>query len=460
MRSLSTLDEHLHEPARLTDGLGTQDRRHGDPRHAHSEPPLLRRGLVEPHSRKFRIDERAIGDESIARRTRFSREVVSHHAEVIQRHVCELGASSAFAHRPDAGRGGLKALVYLDEAPCVEFDAGALSPISRVFGVRPAATRMSEPSIVRVPAGVCTRRRTVSPERPSTTLWCGAKHDLDTILFEHRPERPWPRRDLHGRAVAPRIPESSHDCRNAGTPARTLPPRIRRRATMTCDGSQSSSSASTWVSGRAAARPGTSGTVARVPRLRKRRSATMRRGTAVRGIFTSIVRGPTRDPSPRRNSRCATENFFWCVVIRPSTIVALALPVYQPCLPLGPRSARRTRRPGRRGWRPWRFESVLAWQAGDVGHEPPIKPRSITTTGRPCCARSQARYLPASPPPRTAFSMCMVSVMVASPMGRRAHGPAARAYARMARVMRHSCRRLGSSAAHRCRDGEQLSHDR
>ena len=40
------------------------------------------------------------------------------------------------------------------------------------------------------------------------------------------------------------------------------------------------------------------------------------------------------------------------------------------------------------------------------GHDPPIKARSITTTGRPCCARSQARYLPASPPPRTTFSMC------------------------------------------------------
>ena len=46
------------------------------------------------------------------------------------------------------------------------------------------------------------------------------------------------------------------------------------------------------------------------------------------------------------------------------------------------------------------------------GHEPPIKARSITTTGRPCCAKSQARYLPASPPPRTTFSMCTVSFMV------------------------------------------------
>lgn len=43
------------------------------------------------------------------------------------------------------------------------------------------------------------------------------------------------------------------------------------------------------------------------------------------------------------------------------------------------------------------------------GHEPPIRARSITTTGRPCRASSHAMYLPASPPPRTAFSMCEVS---------------------------------------------------
>src|SRR3954451_18800211 len=46
------------------------------------------------------------------------------------------------------------------------------------------------------------------------------------------------------------------------------------------------------------------------------------------------------------------------------------------------------------------------------GHDPPIKARSITTTGRPCWASSHARYLPASPPPRTTFSICTVSFMV------------------------------------------------
>src|SRR6187401_1205707 len=46
------------------------------------------------------------------------------------------------------------------------------------------------------------------------------------------------------------------------------------------------------------------------------------------------------------------------------------------------------------------------------GHDPPTSARSITTTARPCWARSHAMYLPASPPPRTTFSMCTVSVMV------------------------------------------------
>ena len=43
---------------------------------------------------------------------------------------------------------------------------------------------MSEPSIVRSPAGVLTRRRTEPPERPSTSLCVGAQHDVDAILLE------------------------------------------------------------------------------------------------------------------------------------------------------------------------------------------------------------------------------------------------------------------------------------
>src|SRR5690554_1045102 len=43
-----------------------------------------------------------------------------------------------------------------------------------------------------------------------------------------------------------------------------------------------------------------------------------------------------------------------------------------------------------------------------LGHEPPINPRSITTTRRPCSAKVHAMYLPASPPPRTRFSIFSV----------------------------------------------------
>src|SRR6188508_2214881 len=45
------------------------------------------------------------------------------------------------------------------------------------------------------------------------------------------------------------------------------------------------------------------------------------------------------------------------------------------------------------------------------GQDPPTSARSITTTARPCWARCHAMYLPASPPPRTTFSMCTISVI-------------------------------------------------
>ena len=47
-----------------------------------------------------------------------------------------------------------------------------------------------------------------------------------------------------------------------------------------------------------------------------------------------------------------------------------------------------------------------------LGHEPPISARSTTTVGRPFPASSQAMYLPASPPPRTTFSICSASFTI------------------------------------------------
>ena len=45
----------------------------GNPGHAHRDPLLLRRGLVEPDARELGIDERAVGDQPVAGAARLSR---------------------------------------------------------------------------------------------------------------------------------------------------------------------------------------------------------------------------------------------------------------------------------------------------------------------------------------------------------------------------------------------------
>ena len=97
------IQEHLHESACLADGSGAQDRGHRDCGYAHRDLLLLRRGFVEPHASKLRIDERALGNQSIAGGPHLSREIVAHHSEVVERYVRELWATGALAHGPDSG---------------------------------------------------------------------------------------------------------------------------------------------------------------------------------------------------------------------------------------------------------------------------------------------------------------------------------------------------------------------
>ena len=142
-----------------------------------------------------------------------------------------------------------------------------------------------------------------------------------------------------------------------------------------------------------------------MPRFKNRRSAIKRRRPPS-GRVASTTRGATRMPSARTNSRCGTANFFRWMSIRPSTMSRLRwrtrlMSTDAPSIRTPYDAARLTRS----ATSALRITFLLGRQA-TLGHAPQLAPARSRRRGRPCRARSHARYLPASPPPRTTFSMC------------------------------------------------------
>ena len=138
-----------------------------------------------PDARELGIDEGAVGDQPIAGAPDFPSEVVTHHPEVIERHVRELRATGALAHRPDSGRGGLEPIVHLDEAARVELDSCLLEP--DLARVRRAPRRDENVGALDRPIA----RRRLHAKTHSLTgsalhdLCFGAEHDVDAILLEN-----------------------------------------------------------------------------------------------------------------------------------------------------------------------------------------------------------------------------------------------------------------------------------
>ena len=161
-------DNCLHEALRFVRRLRAQDRAHRQLRNTHRDAVALRLAFAQSHVGKLRVREHAVGHEPIARAAVSPSQVVPDDAKVIAGHMRELRAAGAVPHGPHVGRRGLQPVVDANISARVQRDAGLLSPMSCVFGTRPAATRMSLPSISCSPDGVRTVTRTPSPERPWT----------------------------------------------------------------------------------------------------------------------------------------------------------------------------------------------------------------------------------------------------------------------------------------------------
>jgi hypothetical protein len=73
--------------------------------------------------------------------------------------------------------------------------------MSRVFGVRPTATSRSVPSISRSPAGVRSRIRTQSPERPLIASVAASSTTPNAVICKDRADGLGDVRVLSGREV-------------------------------------------------------------------------------------------------------------------------------------------------------------------------------------------------------------------------------------------------------------------
>ena len=173
------------------------------------------------------------------------------------------------------------------------------------------------------------------------------------------------------------------------------PPRIRRWS-----GSEFSSSAVSLVSGLASSRPETEGIPGFAPRLMNSFSPKSRRGGPPSAGHRSTVRGATNRASPRmKRSPSDPCRLLQLRSTIPDTTARLwastpARSVFQSPT-----------------WTPnWAARDVRSATLAFVGmqptlmHVPPIMPRSISATRWPARARSEARVLPAFPPPTISTS--------------------------------------------------------
>jgi hypothetical protein len=149
-------DKSLHEALCFVRRLCPQHSAHRQLRDAHGDALVLRFAFAQSHVGEWRVREQAVWNLPIARAALPSGQIVPDDSKVVDRYVRELWATGAFLHGPDTGRSRLQALIDANVATTIQLNTGLSSPIPAVFGMRPAATRMSLPSIFCSPEVVRT----------------------------------------------------------------------------------------------------------------------------------------------------------------------------------------------------------------------------------------------------------------------------------------------------------------
>ena len=91
-------------------------------------PRLFRFRFAQTDSRKLRVREHAERHKPIARGAATAVQVVSDHAEIIERDVSKLRTARAIPHRPHPRRGGVQSLVDFDVATRIQLDSGRFEP--------------------------------------------------------------------------------------------------------------------------------------------------------------------------------------------------------------------------------------------------------------------------------------------------------------------------------------------
>ena len=109
IRSSSAPDQHLHEAFGFIGRLRSQNFAHRQLRHADRDALAPRLALGQADMRERRVGEHHMRDQPIIGPAVTASHVVPDDPEIIDRDMRELRAPGAFADRPDAGGGRLRA---------------------------------------------------------------------------------------------------------------------------------------------------------------------------------------------------------------------------------------------------------------------------------------------------------------------------------------------------------------
>src|ERR1700722_20138485 len=110
-------DQHFKKSPGLRHRPGSQHGCHRDLAQTISNALLLCLRFVEPYMGKLRIGIEAGGHLSSRSRAPAAAQVVANDAEIVERYVCEQGATSAVAERPNTRSTGLQPLIHINVTP-------------------------------------------------------------------------------------------------------------------------------------------------------------------------------------------------------------------------------------------------------------------------------------------------------------------------------------------------------
>src|SRR5271163_2402300 len=94
-------------------------------------------------------------------------EIVADDAEIVERHMGELGTTGTFTDRPDIGRACFEPFVDLDVTASIHCDTGDIEPDPRGIGTASGRDQDVAAFDGLSPEPVSTRRATCWPDWPS-----------------------------------------------------------------------------------------------------------------------------------------------------------------------------------------------------------------------------------------------------------------------------------------------------